>query len=120
MRWNLHCRVSRPRLLMLLLCAFLLSTSYASTASACSCAEPGPVCELVINAKAVFLGESVELVADPKTGAAQFYRFRVEQVYKGLPTNIKEVKVYAGGPCGREYPTGKRYIIFGYNEAGNA
>ena len=96
----------------------LLFAAYSPSASACSCTDRvyAPACELISGTRAVFLGESLGPISDPNTGAAQVYRFRVDRAYKGIPPQTREVQVYAGGPCGTEYPTGKRYIIFGYND----
>lgn len=89
--------------------AFFLSV-FQYSASACTCG-PGtyaPACQRIANSQVVFTGESLGVSAN------ELYRFRVQQVYKGLAPETKEVlvEVGTGTSCGTQYPKGKTYIMF--------
>lgn len=76
---------------------------------ACSCTPKvyAPSCELISKREVVFLGEPVEY-------SGGIYRFKVEKAYKGIESEIKEVKVYGlkGTSCEQQYSIGVKYLIF--------
>jgi len=65
---------------------------------ACDCGNPGPACSLVSDAEVVFLGMPVFTNHDNSRGFVQktLYQFQVEEVYKGLLSDTKEVWIDPG------------------------
>src|SRR5262249_52760037 len=92
-------------------------------ASACSCAPEAsaPACQLIARSQIVFLGESLELIPDPRDNRSRLYRFRVDRVYKGLDSSTKEVLVNSGygTSCQDVYSTGTSYVIFAFGSSEN-
>jgi hypothetical protein len=91
-----------------------LITGSEATACSCSPEAEAPACMLISRSEVVFLGESLELVGDPRYMRGKMYRFRVERIYKGLDPGIREVMVNPGAftTCETSYTPGVRYLMF--------
>src|SRR5215471_14095796 len=111
-------RISVPWLLL-----FVFMNAGGSRASGCSCTPEAsaPACQLIARAQIVFLGESFELIPDPRDAGSRLYRFRVDRVYKGLHPSTKEVLVNSGfgTSCQNEYSTGTNYLMFASGSSEN-
>src|SRR5215510_8775907 len=94
-----------------------------SEANACSCSPEvyAPACNLISRSEVVFLGESLELIGDPRYMRGKVYRFRVERIYKGLDPGIREVMVNPGAftSCETSYTPGVKYLMFAHASSGN-
>jgi len=87
---------------------------------ACSCAPEAyaPLCQRIDAVKVLFIGTAVE-TNDDHDGFIKgglWYRFRVEEPFKGIDSSTKEVIVdpASGTSCQEEFAVGKRYLISGY------
>jgi hypothetical protein len=109
------------RLLLILISTVFIYGLWNAGVSACTCFGPSRACEAIIDTQIIFLGENLEFIPDPQHSGNYLYRFHIENVYKGLPLDTREVLVDGGNfsSCGTEYPIGKRYIIFGSGGTGN-
>jgi hypothetical protein len=83
---------------------------------ACECGSPGPACTYISSAQVVFVGTPVY---SNDNGSGTFlqqtlYKFTVEEVFKGLPENTREVWVDPGSytSCYADYPLGKKLLVF--------
>jgi hypothetical protein len=88
---------------------FLLSVfQYSASACICGSAEFAPACQRISTSEVVFIGENLEFTP------GKWYRFRIQQIYKGLNSDTREVFINygAGTSCATEYAIGKTYIIF--------
>lgn len=89
---------------------FLVFMVFAIKSVACSCTPKvyAPACELISNGDVVFVGEPLEF-------SSGVYRFKIDKAYKGLTSELREVKVYgfAGTSCEQQYDIGVKYLIFG-------
>lgn len=94
------------KILILIVSIFIVFTA---DNFACSCTPKvyAPACELISTADVVFLGEPVEY-------SGRIYRFKVEKAFKGIATDVNEVKVYgmAGTSCEQQYAVGEKYLVF--------
>ena len=82
----------------------------------CSCAGDAPVCERFPKAPVVFTGKVLWGNDDGsgKFTQATLYRVRVEEVFRGLGTEEREVLIDPGSytSCYREYRVGESYLFF--------
>lgn len=92
----------------------------ARTAMACSCAPQAyaPLCQRIDNVKVLFIGTAVK-TNDNHDGFIKggvWYRFRIDEPFKGLEPGTKEVIVdpASGTSCQEEFTVGKRYLISSY------
>lgn len=108
-----HGLLSHQGTLILLSALFLFLLNSYALACSCSPEAYAPACQLISRSEAVFLGENLDLVPDP-SGNGMIYRFRVERVYKGLDSTIREVLVNPGNgsSCQTEYSTKTKYLMF--------
>ena len=110
--WNMNRNGFWPSLTF----AGLLVCSIA--AFACECGAPGPACDYVSHASAVFIGTPVYT---NDNGSGTFLqqtldKFEVDEIFKGLPEATKEVWVDPGSftSCYAEYEIGKKLLVFAY------
>jgi hypothetical protein len=87
---------------------------------ACSCGPQAyaPLCQRIDKVKVLFIGTAVE-TGDNNDGFIKgglWYRFRVEEPFKGLDPGVREVVVdpASGTSCQEEFTVGKRYLISSY------
>jgi hypothetical protein len=101
-------------LLLSFLTGLLLITGSEANACSCSPEADAPACQLISQSEVVFLGESLELVGDPRYMRGKLYRFRVERIYKGLDPGTREVMVNPGAftSCETSYTPGVKYLMF--------
>jgi hypothetical protein len=89
--------------------------------SACSCRGPAPACAYVSRAAVVFIGKVAFTDHDPARGIRQqtFVRFAVEEAFKGLSPDVREVWIDPGSftSCYAEYSIGQRLLVFAYGGA---
>ncbi len=90
------------RYLPLGLVSLLLSVPAALS---CECSY-APACQRINHAAAIFIGTVVE---NGPAGQGPF-RFAVEEAFKGIDRNIREIEVQAA-PCISAYRTGERYLV---------
>src|SRR5262245_15931063 len=107
-------RLKKIALLLAFLIGLLLITGSKANACVCSPEAYAPACQLISRREAVFLGESLELVGNPRYGKGKLYRFRVERIYKGLDPGIHEVMVDPGAftSCETSFMPGVKYLMF--------
>jgi len=101
------------RIAITLVIAFVVT---AQVALACSCGYV-PLCQRIDDVRVLFVGTALETNDDHdgiKGGI--WYRFSVEESFKGLPSGTREVIVdpASGTSCQSEYTVGKRYLISSY------
>jgi hypothetical protein len=94
---------------------------WSSTGFSCSCGTPGPACSYVSTADLVFVGTPVYTNDD---GSGKFtqetlYRFAVNEIFKGLTSESKEVWIDPGSftSCYADYQLGKKYLVFANKQA---
>ncbi len=102
----------RPLLSLLLAARFALG---------CSCAPAQPLCQRIDRVKVLFIGTATA-TNDNHDGFLKggiWYRFSVDEAFKGIASNVKEVIVdpMSGTSCQDEYTVGKRYLIVSYGSA---
>ena len=90
----------------------------AGIALGCSCGKSAslPVCHRLGDTPVLFLGKPVEIVDhEYNSRRGPWYRFAVEEVYKGFPSDIKEAMVDPDNftTCTISFRVGKRYLIAG-------
>jgi len=100
-------------------CFFLVIV--VAPAFACWCGPPGPASQYVGNASAVFIGV-VAFTDDDGSGKftqKTFVRFTVEESYKGLGPDDRDVWVDPDSftSCYATYRVGERYLVFAYKDA---
>jgi hypothetical protein len=87
-------------------------------AVACSCGPPPPMCQRIDAVKVAFVGTPTETNENGDGFIKQgvWYRFRVEQVFKGLPQGTSEVVVdpASGTSCQTGFSLGKQYLVTSY------
>jgi hypothetical protein len=87
----------------------------------CWCGPPGPASEYVEGASVVFVGKAVFNDDDGSHKFTQktLVRFEVEEAYKGLGQQLRDVWVDPGSfsSCYAMYRVGDRYLVFGYDQA---
>ncbi len=85
---------------------------------ACSCGPAGPACAYASRAAAIFIGTVAFTDHDAALGLRQrtLVKFRVEEAFKGLSPETREVWVDPGSftSCYAEYPVGERFLVFAY------
>jgi hypothetical protein len=85
---------------------------------ACSCASYEKVlaCEIFHKAPIIFRGRVVDHNHDPRLGFVQWtlYRFRIEEMFKGLPSSVKEVFIDPASftSCYGEFHSNADYLIY--------
>jgi hypothetical protein len=102
--------------------AGLLCWACSSVAGfSCSCGIPGAACSYVSTSDVVFIGTPVYTNDD---GSGKFtqetlYRFAVEEIFKGLAPESKEVWIDPGSftSCYADYPLGKKFLVFANKQA---
>lgn len=101
---------------------FLLVFAAGRVAMACSCAPEAyaPLCQRIERMKVLFVGTALE-TNDNHDGFLKgglWYRFSVEESYKGLAEGIREVIVdpASGTSCQESFAIGKRYLISSYGD----
>ena len=96
--------------------AFLYTLSFSLTSFACDCGAPAPACAYVSAAPVVFVGTPVFSNDDGSGTFLQqtLYRFTVDEIFKGLPEDTKEVWVDPGSytSCYAEYKLGVKLLVF--------
>ena len=87
----------------------------------CDCGAPGPTSEYIAHASVAFVGKVVFTNDD---GSGKFnqhtlVRFEVEEAFKGLRPEVREVWIDPGSctSCYAEYKVGDRYLVFAYGGA---
>ena len=88
-----------------------------SAVLACSCLPPEPICSRIDKTGALFVGDFISS-NDDRTGTfsqTTLERVRVVEIFKGLPTDIKEVWIdpSSGISCYDAHEPGKRYLFSG-------
>ncbi len=94
----------------------ILATRFASGCS-CGASASLPVCHRLGDTPVLFLGKPVEIVDHQyNSRRGPWYRFTVEEVFKGFPSDIKEVMVDPDNftTCTTNFSIGKRYLIAGF------
>jgi hypothetical protein len=97
-----------------------VAIAIAPIGMACTCGPEvsAPLCQRIDKVKVLFIGTAVE-TNDSHDGFIKgglWYRFRVEEPFKGLDPGVKEVVVdpASGSSCQEEFTIGKRYLISSY------
>jgi hypothetical protein len=89
---------------------------FAGVAFGCSCADDAPACERFPKAPVVFTGKVVWGNDDGsgKFTQATLYRVRVEEAFRGLGAEEREVLIDPGSytSCYREYSVGESYLFY--------
>jgi len=95
----------------------------AHTATACSCAPAAyaPLCQRIDAVRVLFIGAAVE-TNDNHDGfikGGAWYRFTVEEAFKGVDSGTKQVIVdpASGTSCQEEFTIGKHYLVSSYGNA---
>lgn len=105
-------RASSSRQAVCLLAVLALSFS----GFACECGSPGPACSYASSAPVIFVGAPTFTDDDGSGTFAQrtLYKFRVEEIFKGLPEGTKEIWVDPGSytSCYAEYRLGEKLLVF--------
>ncbi|MGA9673622.1 MAG: carboxypeptidase-like regulatory domain-containing protein, partial [Terracidiphilus sp.] len=95
------------------LCVALFSVT---NSFACECGAPGPACAYISSAPVVFLGTPVYSNDDGSGTFVQqtLYKFKVDEIFKGLPEGTKEAWVDPGSytSCYAEYKLGIKLLVF--------
>jgi hypothetical protein len=108
--------VSRLATVLLLTLASL--TFQPADADACSCARPGPPCDAVFRADAVFLGRvlSIEPINPQEPGlGSRNVELLVEEAYRGTDGIVMSVVTGpgdGGGGCGYPFKVGETYVVY--------
>ena len=85
----------------------------------CSCgpAADQPVCQRIGNIPVLFVGTVIETNDDYKghIKGGIWYRFRIDEPFKGVPVGLKEVIVdpSSGSSCQTSFAVGKQYLLPG-------
>src|ERR1700682_3225557 len=97
--------------------ALLVILAVTRLGSACTCAPFAsmPLCQRIDQVKVLFIGTATE-TNDDHDGFLKgglWYRFSVEESFKGLDSTIREVIVdpASGSSCQEQFTLGKRYLI---------
>ena len=96
----------------------ILITARIAAACSCSAFAHTPLCQRIDQVKVLFIGTAVE-TNDDHDGFIKgglWYRFSVEETFKGLDANVREVIVdpASGTSCQEEFAIGQRYLISSY------
>jgi hypothetical protein len=90
---------------------------------ACSC-QPivfAPLCQRIDLVKVLFIGTPLETNDDGDSYLKRgvWYRFSVEESFKGLPPGTREVIVdpLSGTTCQRDFRLGERHLVISYGDA---
>lgn len=100
---------------ILMLMVIILSGSFPSVTSACSCAELPTAAEELERSKAVFSGKVLDI---KEKRSAQGYitksvRFEVTKTYKGVEqSQIIITTGQGGGDCGFNFTEGQEYLVY--------
>lgn len=88
----------------------------ALTSFACECGAPGPACSYVSAVPVIFTGTPVYTNDDGSGTFLQqtLYKFRVDEIFKGLPEGTKVVWVDPGSytSCYADYRLGVKLLVF--------
>jgi hypothetical protein len=96
----------------------LTTTACAPAAWACSCLiyEPTRACEIRHSATTIFKGRVLDTNATVDGGFNTWalYRFRVDEIFKGLPAETKEVFIDPGSgtSCMTAFQLGQDYLVY--------
>lgn len=97
-----------------ILSVFILTSKLSGFA--CECGAPAPACAYVSAAPVVFIGTPVYSNDDGSGTFIQqtFYKFTIEEIFKGLPEGTKEIWVDPGSftSCYAEYKIGTKLLVF--------
>jgi hypothetical protein len=114
--------IGRHTIRFSLLALLSISLAISGPSFGCDCGNPGPACNYVGAAAAVFVGRVIFNDDDGISGTMQrtLVRFQVEESFKGLPPNAKDVWVDPGSftSCYANYHVGERLLVFGYRDRG--
>jgi protocatechuate 3,4-dioxygenase beta subunit len=101
----------------------LLCIAIARIAAACTCGPEAylPLCHRIDKLKVLFIGKAVE-TNDDNDGfikAGIWYRFTVQESFKGLDPGVKEVIVdpASGTSCQGSFTVGKYYLVSSYGNS---
>ena len=90
----------------------------------CTCSAPLPPCELFGRSRAVFSGVVLDTNEDGRGGLSRstFYLVRVEEGFRGLAPEQKEVFIDPGSftSCYTYFEVGKKYLFYGWGLGGIA
>lgn len=96
--------------------ALLCALSFSLTSFACECGAPAPACAYVSAAPVIFVGTPVYSNDDGSGTFLQqtLYKFKVDEIFKGLPEGTEEVWVDPGSytSCYAEYNLGVKLLVF--------
>ena len=100
----------------------LILIALTRSAAACSCgSEPfGPICQRIGELKILFVGKAIARNDLHEAGirVGTWYKFTVDEVFKRLQPNVREVIVDPGSgtSCQMSFTIGSRYLVFSYAE----
>ena len=100
----------------------LILIALTRSAVACSCgSEPfGPICQRIGELKVLFVGKAIARNDLHEAGirVGTWYKFTVDEVFKGLQPNVREVIVDPGSgtSCQMSFTIGSRHLVFSYAE----
>lgn len=84
---------------------------------ACSCAAPGPACQRIDLFDYAFLGRvlATNETKDAQEAGPYWYRFSVDEAFKGLEPEVREVIVDPDNStsCRQSFQVGSLYLLFG-------
>lgn len=98
----------------------LIFIALARTSAACSCGSEAlsPICKRISEVDVLFIGTPVatnDKYGGP-AGDPVWYRFSVQEVFKGLQPQQKEVLIDTSTPCAIQFTVGKQYLVFSYRQ----
>lgn len=90
---------------------FAIATATADPAAACTCLPPGPACQELWNAAAVFVGR-VESLTPESTDSVRV-TFSVQEWFRGAGTGSVTVRTpSAAAGCGYPFRPGRQYLVY--------
>lgn len=99
----------------------LLSTVMPGLACTCSSYEPAKACAIFHTTPVIFSGRVIDHNDDKTGGFSQMtlYRFKVLEIFKGLPSSTKEVFIDPGSmtSCNTNFKSDADYLVYtGYSQ----